>query len=116
MPLRSYLTSRRSPGSTLFCGVASQRLSVPLSCQTARRPTRKVRDAVYKFNAWRLCVYVGTLFQFKHSAAGYALYILYSLNISPNIVRVIKSRRMRWARYVARMGRGEAYTGFWWGT
>jgi len=22
---------------------------------------------------------------------------------------------MRWARHVARMGRGEAYTGFWWG-
>jgi hypothetical protein len=21
---------------------------------------------------------------------------------------------MRWARYVARMGRGKAYTGFWW--
>jgi len=34
---------------------------------------------------------------------------------SPNFVRVIKSRRMRWARHVARMGRGEAYTGFWWG-
>ena len=28
---------------------------------------------------------------------------LYSL---PNIVRVIKSRRMRWARHVARMGEG----------
>jgi hypothetical protein len=25
---------------------------------------------------------------------------------SPNIVRVIKSRRMRWARHVARMGEG----------
>ena len=34
---------------------------------------------------------------------------------SPNIVRVIKSRRMRWAVHVARMMRGEAYTGFWWG-
>ena len=34
---------------------------------------------------------------------------------SPNIVRVIKSRRMRWKRHVERMGRGEAYTGFWWG-
>ena len=30
---------------------------------------------------------------------------LYSL---PNIVRVVKSRRMRWAGHVARMGRGEA--------
>jgi hypothetical protein len=32
------------------------------------------------------------------------LHILYS---SPNIVRVIKSRRMGWAGHVARMGRGE---------
>ena len=35
---------------------------------------------------------------------------------SPNIVRVIILRRMRWAGYVADMERrGEAYTGFWWG-
>jgi len=30
----------------------------------------------------------------------------------PNIVRVVKSRRMRWAGHVARMGRGEVFTGF----
>jgi hypothetical protein len=34
---------------------------------------------------------------------------------SPNIVRVIKSRRMRWAGHVARMGKGELLTGFWLG-
>jgi len=34
------------------------------------------------------------------------------LYCSPNTVRVIKSRRMRWAGQVARMGRGEAYTEF----
>ena len=34
---------------------------------------------------------------------------------SPNIVRVINSRRMRWAGHVARVGRGESCTGFWWG-
>jgi hypothetical protein len=28
------------------------------------------------------------------------------MNSSPNIVRVIKSRRMRWAGHVARMGEG----------
>ena len=40
---------------------------------------------------------------------------LNDLYSSPNIVRVIKSRRMRWVGNVARMGegRGEAYTGFW---
>jgi hypothetical protein len=40
------------------------------------------------------------------------LNVLYS---SPSIVRVIKSRRMRWAGNVARMERLEVYTGFWWG-
>jgi hypothetical protein len=34
---------------------------------------------------------------------------------SPNIVRAIKSRRMRLAWHVARMGRREACMGFWWG-
>jgi hypothetical protein len=38
------------------------------------------------------------------------LYDLYSLKI----FRLIKSRRMRWAGLVARMGKGKAYTGFWW--
>jgi len=33
---------------------------------------------------------------------------------SPNIIQVIKSRRMRWAGHVACMG-GEGHTGFWWG-
>jgi hypothetical protein len=37
---------------------------------------------------------------------------LYSL---PNIVRVVKSRRMRWAGHVARMGEERGCTGCWWG-
>jgi hypothetical protein len=39
---------------------------------------------------------------------------LHNLYSSPNIVRVIKSRMMRWAGHVARMGegRGEVFTGF----
>jgi hypothetical protein len=41
---------------------------------------------------------------------------LHSLYFSPNIVRVIKSRRMRWAGHVARIGgRGEVFTVFWLG-
>ena len=40
---------------------------------------------------------------------------LNDLYSSPNIVRVIKSRRMRWAGHVARrVGRGECI-GSWWG-
>jgi hypothetical protein len=35
---------------------------------------------------------------------------LYSL---PSIVRVVKSRRMRWAGHVERMGRREGCTGCW---
>ena len=34
---------------------------------------------------------------------------------SPTIVWVMKSRKIRWAEHVARTGRGEVYTGFWWG-
>jgi hypothetical protein len=33
---------------------------------------------------------------------------LHDLYSSPSIVRVIKSRRMRWARHVARMGEGRS--------
>jgi hypothetical protein len=39
---------------------------------------------------------------------------LHNLYSSPNIVRVIKSRMMRWAGHVARMG--EVFTGFWLGS
>ena len=34
---------------------------------------------------------------------------------SPDIVRVIKSRRMRWAGHVARMGEERGCIGSWWG-
>jgi len=40
---------------------------------------------------------------------------LYALHFLPNNIRVIKSRRVRWEGHVARMGRGEVPTGFWWG-
>jgi hypothetical protein len=37
---------------------------------------------------------------------------LNDLYSSPNIVRVVKSRRIRWAGHVARMGKREECTGF----
>ena len=40
---------------------------------------------------------------------------LNDLYCSLNTVRVIKSKRMRWAGHVARMGRGVVRTGLWWG-
>ena len=36
------------------------------------------------------------------------------LYFTPNIVRVIKSRRMRWAGHVERMGEERGCIGFWW--
>jgi hypothetical protein len=39
---------------------------------------------------------------------------LHNLYSSPDIIRQIKSRRMRWAGHVARMGEGETWTEFWW--
>jgi hypothetical protein len=38
---------------------------------------------------------------------------LYSL---PSIIRIIKSRRMRWAGHVARMGRRGTRIDYWWGS
>jgi hypothetical protein len=32
----------------------------------------------------------------------------------PSIIRIIKSRRMRWVGHVARMGRRGIHIGFWW--
>jgi hypothetical protein len=40
---------------------------------------------------------------------------LIDLYYSPNTVRLINSR-VRWAGHVARMGSGEVYIEFWWGT
>jgi hypothetical protein len=40
---------------------------------------------------------------------------LHNLHSSQNIVRVTKSRRMRWAGHVAHMGRGDVFTRFWLG-
>jgi len=39
---------------------------------------------------------------------------LNDLYSSPNIIREIKSRRMRWAGHIARMGREEVHIGFCW--
>jgi hypothetical protein len=36
---------------------------------------------------------------------------LYALYSSPNIIRVIKSRRLGWTGHVVRMGRGDVHTG-----
>jgi hypothetical protein len=39
---------------------------------------------------------------------------LHDLYSSPSIITIIKSRRMRWAGYVAQMGRRGALIGYWW--
>jgi hypothetical protein len=42
-------------------------------------------------------------------------YEIHNLYSSHNTVTVIKSRRIRWAGHVARMGEGRVFTGFWLG-
>jgi hypothetical protein len=39
---------------------------------------------------------------------------LSDLYSSPIIIRINKSRRMRWVGHVARMGRRGTYVGYWW--
>jgi hypothetical protein len=39
---------------------------------------------------------------------------LRDLYSSPSIIRIIKSRRMRWAGHAARMGRRETRIDYWW--
>jgi hypothetical protein len=39
---------------------------------------------------------------------------LHTLYSSPNIIRLIKSRRMRWAGHVARMGETRIAYRYWW--
>jgi hypothetical protein len=39
---------------------------------------------------------------------------LNNLNSSPNIIRMIKSRKMRWAGHVARIGRRRMHIGYRW--
>jgi hypothetical protein len=38
----------------------------------------------------------------------------HNLYSSPSIIRVMKSRMMRWAGHVARMGGGGMHIGYWW--
>jgi hypothetical protein len=39
---------------------------------------------------------------------------LVDLYSSPSVIRIIKSRRTRWAGHVARMGRRKTHIGCWW--
>jgi hypothetical protein len=41
---------------------------------------------------------------------------LHNLYASPDIIRMIKSRRMRWAEHVVRMGRIGIDIKYWWGS
>jgi hypothetical protein len=39
---------------------------------------------------------------------------LHNLYSSPDIIRMMKSRRMRWAGHATRMGRRGMHSGYWW--
>jgi hypothetical protein len=67
---------------------------------------------------FKLCVYTVYLFEPKRDEVtgdwrklhNEETHNLYS---SPNIIRIIKSRRMRWTGHVARMGRRGMHIGYW---
>jgi hypothetical protein len=40
---------------------------------------------------------------------------LHDLYCSSNVIRMMKSRRMRWAGHIVRTGGEEVHTEFWWG-
>ena len=65
----------------------------------------------YVINYTYLYHHIVVLDKYTHSN----LEELNDLYSSPNIVRVIKSRRMRWAGHVARMGEERGCVGSWWG-
>jgi hypothetical protein len=39
-----------------------------------------------------------------------------NLYASPSIIRITKSKRMRWTEHVTRMGRRGIHIGYWWGS
>jgi hypothetical protein len=54
-------------------------------------------------NIYRITQHVGLLLNF-----------LYLVGSFPSVIRMIKSRRMRWAGHVARMGTRGMHIGYWW--
>jgi hypothetical protein len=79
---------------------------VLFGCETLSLTLREERLRVFENRVLR------KIFGLKREEAGSWRKLhndeLHSLYSSPNIVRVIKSRRMRWAGYVARMGEGRS--------
>jgi hypothetical protein len=39
---------------------------------------------------------------------------LHNMYSSPSVIKMFKSRRMRWTEYVARMGRKGMHVEYWW--
>jgi hypothetical protein len=39
---------------------------------------------------------------------------LHKFYFSPNVIRMIKSRWMRWAGHITRMEKGGMHVGYWW--
>jgi hypothetical protein len=72
-----------------------------------RRQTLRYASAIISYVGVNICIYHCNICDTNEE-----LNDLYS---SLNIIRVIKSRKIRWADHIARMGKREVHTGFWWG-
>jgi hypothetical protein len=63
-----------------------------------------IRASKFIFNFWIMITYEYMGEFIKNATTGRSLSELHNLYTSPSIIGMIKSRRMRWARHVTRIG------------
>ena len=64
------------------------------------------------FNIFAAFPNIGGLSSIRNTKTRHA--VMTGTNCSPDVMRMIRTRRIRRTGLVAHMGKGEVYTGFWW--
>jgi hypothetical protein len=103
------IKSRLNSGNAWYHSVSYKKLKIKI-CTTVILPV-----VLYGCETWSLTLREEHRLRVFENRVLRKMDHQHSLDSSPNIVRMIKSRRMRWAGHVACMGRGKTFTGFWLG-